>query len=90
MTAEITMRQIWWNDSVRNFFFREQAQDTLDDLMDAVVEDTEEILDAIEDYTDDLDEVEELLYNEPLDELVEIFNLTPMDVDDEDFEDEED
>ena len=82
------MRQIWWNASVRDFFFRQQAEDTLNDLMDAVVEDTVEVLDAIEDYTDDLDEVEELLYNEPLDELVEIFNLTPMDVDDDDFDED--
>lgn len=82
MTAEITMSQLWWNPYVMGFFFRNQAQDTLEELMDNVAESTPEVLDAIENYTDDLDEVEEILYNEPMSVIIETFGLTPIEDED--------
>lgn len=66
------------------FFFRKQAQDTLEELMGMVQESTPEVLDAIENYFNDLDEVEEILYNEQMSEIIETFNLTPIEEDDED------
>lgn len=79
MKAEITMRQLWWNPSVMGFFFRKQAQDTLEELMGKVEESTPEVLGAIENYTDELDEVEEILYNEPMSVIIGTFSLTPID-----------
>lgn len=85
MEANITMRQLWMNPEVMNFFFRKQAQDTLKELMELVEEDILEVFDIIEDYGAtafaSLDDVEELLYNEPIDVIIEELGLTPLDVD---------
>lgn len=76
MKAEITLNQLWMNPSVRGFFFRSQAEKTLGNLLDSVVESSGDVFDQMEEYTDDLDDLEELLYNEDIDELIELFGLT--------------
>lgn len=94
MKAEITMNQLWWNHSIRNFFFRSQAWNAVEELM-GMVEYSEKtynaVFDAIDEYFDDLDDCEETFYSEPLDDIIENIGLgsyIPNYEDDEDDEDE--
>lgn len=80
MKAEITMSQLWWNPSVMEFFMRNQAQDTLEELINKYVdEDKECILDKIEDYAEasgyDLDDLEVMFYNDTVEEIIEELGL---------------
>jgi len=76
MKAEITVSNLYQNNSLMSFFFRTQAKESFEELIDAVNESNEEIFENIESYSDDLDEIEELFYNESISDLAEIFNLT--------------
>ena len=76
MKAQITLANSYYNKSLFNYFFREQAQEELINLLDKVEEDIETISDIVEELYEDIDEVEEILYNEDLDEIIELFNLT--------------
>lgn len=74
MKAEITFSQVWANPSVRRFFFREQSENTLQELASRAL-DWEEALNKIEDYSDDLDEVEEMFYDYSVIELANEFEI---------------
>lgn len=76
MKAEVTISQVYYNNSLLNFFFRTQAEETFNELFESVQEDNAKIFNAIENYSDDLDEIEELFYDESIEELCEIFGLT--------------
>lgn len=76
MKAEVSISQVYYNHSLLNFFFRTQAENAFNELFESVQEDNREIFNAIENYSDDLDEIEELFYNESIEELCKIFGLT--------------
>lgn len=76
MKAELTLSNCYYNNSLMNFFFRSQAVKTLEELLNEVEEDINQISNNVEDYTDDLDELEELLYNESIEDIIEILNLS--------------
>jgi hypothetical protein len=76
MKVEVTMSEVYCNPSVLSFFFRNQAKDTFYELFKSTEEDYTEIFNAIENYSDDLDEIEELFYSESIEDLCEIFGLT--------------
>ena len=76
MKAELTIKQLYYNSSIINFFFRTQSENTFSELFEAVEESQDDVFDAIENYSEDLDEVEELFYNESIPDLCEIFGLT--------------
>ena len=78
MKAEISMSQLWANPSVRNFFFRAQAENTLQELIESVEEDIDVIFDTIEDMYDDVDDMEEFPYNEALEDIISELGLTPI------------
>ncbi len=65
MKAEITFSQLWANPSVRKFFFREQSENTLQDLNSRAV-DFEDAIAAIDNYADmedsSLEDIEEMFY----------------------------
>lgn len=69
MKAEITISQIYHNASLRNFFFRTQAENTFDELCERA-NDLRELFDVIEDLFDDLDDFEEMMYDDSLDEII--------------------
>ena len=76
MKAEITIKQLYFNSSILNFFFRTQAENTFNELFEKVAESTEQVFEAIENYSDDLDEVEEMFYNDTIEEICGTLGLT--------------
>ena len=76
MKADLTLANCYYNNSLMNFFFRNQATETLIELLETVEDDINQISDNAENYTDDLDEIEELLYNESIQDIIEILNLS--------------
>lgn len=76
MKVEVTMSQVYNNNTLRSFFFRNQSQETFKELFESVEESQSEVFNAIENYSDDLDEIEELFYSESIEDLCEIFGLT--------------
>lgn len=89
MQAEITFSQVWSNPSVRRFWFREQSENTLQELADKSV-DFEDALDKIEDYANDnnlgLDEIEEMFYEDSVEELADEFKIELYDDEEEEEE----
>lgn len=71
MVANITMRQLYYNPSLLNFFFREQAQRGLENVIRAF-DSTLDALDTIEEHFEDLDEFEEVCYSEDLPDILEM------------------
>lgn len=86
------MSQLWFNHSLLNFFFRSQAESTLNELMDRTIE-GQGALDKIEDYAEEsgcnLDDIEEMFYNDTVEELAEEFGIRLEDEGDEDEDEDE-
>ena len=76
MKANVNFSQVYYNSSLMSFFFRTQAENTLEELLEKCTESNDEIFDAIENYSEDLDEIEELFYNESLEDIAEELGLT--------------
>ena len=78
MKTEITFSQLWENESLMSFFFREQSIRTLDELLEKVA-DKSAAINAIEvhaeinDYS--VDDVEEMFYEYTVEELAREFDL---------------
>ena len=75
MKADVTLSQIWFNQSLLSFFFRDQARETLDKIISVAggknnPDAFEELEEAVESYYEDLDEFEEDLYNEQTDDIL--------------------
>ena len=83
MKVEITMSQLYSNNRLLKFFFRTQSENTLNDLLDSVEESNRDVFYSIENYSIDLDEIEELFYNESIEELIYIFGLTKIEEEEE-------
>ena len=86
MKAELTIKQLYYNSSIMNFFFRTQSENTFNDLIEKCEESNDEIFNAIENYSDDLDDVEEMFYNDSIEEIAESLGLT---IEEEEEEEEE-
>jgi hypothetical protein len=76
MNAQITISNLYYNHSLLNFFFRTQSQNDFNKLFKSVEEDEEDVFQAIENYSDDLDEVEEMFYNDSIEEICSTLGLT--------------
>lgn len=76
MKTELTISQLHNNVSLMRFFFRTQSAETFEELIESVEESESQVYNAIENYSDDLDEIEELFYEEQVSDLCEIFGLT--------------
>ena len=77
MKAEVTISNIYWNKSLSNFFFREQAYETLEDLVERSTMSGEATLSALDDGTEDMDidDVEEMFYSYGTDYIAEDFGI---------------
>lgn len=72
MKADLTASQLYWNpQTLGKFFFREQSYKTFEELLKSVA-DVELVFDLIDEHFDDLDEFEELCYNESVEDIKEI------------------
>ena len=76
MKAELTIEQLYYNASIMNFFFRTQAENTFNELLEKCDESNDAIFEAIENYSDDLDIIEEMLYNDDIEEIATELGLT--------------
>lgn len=78
MKAEVTFSELWQNESLMSFFFREQSIRTLDELMKKVADNLAAI-NAIEVHAEinnySVDDVEEMFYEYSVEELAEEFGL---------------
>lgn len=85
MKAEVTMSQIWFNKSLSNFFFRDQAYETLEELVKRSAMNVQDTLDALDDATDDMDidDVEETFYSESVECCADEFGIELEDEEDE-------
>ena len=72
----LTVRALYYNSSIKNFFLRSQAENTFDELFNKVEESADDVINAMEDYSDDLDTIEEMLYSDSIEALADAFGLT--------------
>lgn len=77
MKAEVTISNIYWNNSLSNFFFRDQALSTLEELVNHSAMGGEETLNALDDATEDMDidDVEETFYSESVEHCADEFDV---------------
>ena len=85
MKAEVTISNIYWNKGLSNFFFREQALSTLEELINRSTMSGQDTLDELDDATDDMDieEVEETFYSESVEYCAEEFGIELEEEEDE-------
>jgi len=86
MKAEVTMSQIWSNKGLSNFFFRDQAYETLEELVTRSTMSGPDTLDALDEATDDMDidDVEEMFYSESVEYCSDEFGIELEEEEDED------
>ena len=78
MKAEIDFKTLYNSEVLLDFFFREQAKDTLSDLLKASDSTNYDIINAIDSATEDwdLDDVEEEFYSESISDIIDDLNLS--------------
>lgn len=88
MKAEVTISNIYWNKGLCNFFFREQALSTLEELVNRSTMSGQDTLDALDDATEDMDidDVEEIFYSESVEYCADEFGIELEGDDDEEDE----
>ena len=78
MKAEVTFSELWQNESLMSFFFREQSIRTLEELLEKVA-DKRAAINVIEVHAEinnySVDDVEEMFYEYSIEELAEEFGL---------------
>lgn len=80
MKAEISLKQLWFNSTIAQFFMRQQALKELERLVKLVGGDTDEdqfdaLSDAVEGLYMDLDEFEEDLYDRAAEDIAADLNI---------------
>lgn len=76
MTKEITFSNLYWNDGLRGFCFRNQSEDTFNEVMQNVVDgpETERMMgEFLESMFDDVDDLEEYFYNGRIQDIIDEF-----------------
>lgn len=88
MKAEVTISNIYWNKNLKDFFFRDQAYATLEDLVGRSSMCGQATLDALDEVTEDMDidDVEETFYSYGTEDCAEEFGIELEEKDDEDEE----
>ena len=94
MKAEITTFQLYWNRSLLDFFFRDQASRTLEELFKHASCDSLQVADIIDDYVYindiDVDTFEEMCYDMSVKELAEEIGIELEGYEEEENDDDED
>lgn len=88
MRAEITFKQLFWNESLNNFFLREQSRRHLNELFNRASCSGLQLEGIISDYVEgndiDADVLDELLYDYSVEELAVEFGVELNEDKDED------
>ena len=90
MVANVTFSNIYWNESLRNFFWREQSMNTLEELMNRSTMPKEDVLELLDEQTEteDIDEVEEDFYSLSVEELADNYGIELEEEEEEDDDDD--
>ena len=85
MKAEVTISNIYLNNSLSDFFFRDQAYNTLEELVKRSTMSGPDALDALDEATDDMDidDVEETFYSESVEYCAEEYGIELEEEEDE-------
>ena len=77
MNVEITMAQIWANKSLSDVFFREQAYNTLEEMVARSADGDLQTIEKLDKATDnmDIDDVEEIFYSESVEYCANKFGI---------------
>lgn len=77
MRTEVTISNIYWNKGLANFFFRTQAYNTLEELVERSFMGSQLTLEALDDQTEgaDLDNVEEMFYSDSVEEIADYYGI---------------
>lgn len=91
MVANVAISNIYWNNSLRNFFWRTQSMDTLEKLISRSTMSDDDILELLDEQTElsDNDDVEEDFYSLSVEELADIYGIELQDDDEEDEDDDD-
>jgi hypothetical protein len=88
MKAEVTISNIYWNKGLSNFFFREQALSTIEELIKRSATDGALTLGELDDATEgmDINDVEETFYSESVEYCADEFGIELEEEEDEDHD----
>lgn len=77
MKAYISISTLWYNGRLMDFFFREQAKKTLEELVNASALSTDRTLAILDIDTDeeDLYEIEESFYTQSVEQIAEEYGI---------------
>ena len=78
MRTDVTLKQLYYNNSLLNYFFRTQAQDTFHELLDRAEDSIDDVLEHLGicfDYMY-LDDVEEIFYNDQVQEIADTYGIS--------------
>lgn len=77
MKAEVTISNIYWNKSLSDFFFRDQAYKTLEELVKRSTMSGQDTLAALDEATEDMDidDVGEMFYSESVEYCADEFGI---------------
>lgn len=91
MVANVTISNIYWNNSLRNFFWRTQSMDTLEELMSRSTMSDDDILELLDEQTElsDNDDVEEDFYSLSVEELADIYGIELEEEEEEEDDDDD-
>jgi len=80
MRTNVTLKQLYYNNSLLNYFFRTQAQDTFNELLDRAEDSVEDVLEQLSLHFEDmeLDDVEEIFYNDQVQEIADTYGISLM------------
>lgn len=87
MNVEITFRDLDNSKNVRGYFWRTQAEETLEELLERSSIGREETLDSLDAQTsyDDMNDIEESFYTDSVEDLADRFGIE-LEKEDEDEE----
>ena len=86
MKAKVYLSNIYWNKGLSSYFFREQAMKTLEELVGRRNCEGDAFLNLLDELTEDMDvdDVEEMFYNDSVEEIAEYFGFELDDNEEED------
>ena len=93
MKIEISFKSLYSNYHLYNYFFREQSQHTLADLIYFAKVDEHSVLDAIDSFAwqndYDIDAIEEMFYEDSVEEIAKKIGIETNEEEEEEEDDEE-